>query len=171
MSAGIDIARTFGKEIMLPKLTIIFAAMGMLCGCATPKAVVSAQAGVSEEEPTVGKVEEGPWNNIYRGDPSLAGVIVQQFPDGYDDFTFEERNGKHPCMILYGFWEDRFRHVEYTPSGKVTGDFWFEIDDSTKWIWDNVDFTQGSDPSFKMHQDPRARWDNASKSSAESGRR
>lgn len=152
---------------MLQKSTILFAASGVLFGCATQKSVVSAKSGVSEEDLIVGKGKDGPWNNNYRGDPGLAGVIVQQFPDGDDGYTFDERNGKHPCMILYGFWDDRFRQVAYTPSGKVTGDFWFKVDDSSKWIWGNVDFTQGSDPSFKRHQDPRVRWGNGPESTAE----
>jgi hypothetical protein len=119
--------------------------------------------GVSEEELAAGKGKDGPWTNIYRSDPDLAGVIVQQFPDGDDNFTFEERDGKHPCMILYGFWDDRFRQMHYTPTGEVTSEFWFKIDESTKWIWNNVDFTQGSDPWFKTHQDPRVRWGGAPK--------
>lgn len=139
---------------MLLKLGILVVALGALTGCVSPK------AGVTEEEMAMAsrKAKNGPWTHIYRGDPDLAGVVVQQFPDGDDGFSFEERNGKHPCMILYGFWNDRFRQMHYTPSGTLESDFWFEVDDSTSWIWRNVDFSHGSDPSFKSHQDPRVRW-------------
>jgi len=126
---------------------------------------VEPKESISEEQVRAGKV--GPWSNIYKGDAMLAGVSVQQFPDGDDGFSYEERNGKHPCMILYGFWDDRFRQLEYSPSGDVTSDFWFKIEDSTAWIWNDVDFTQGNDPNFNKHQDPRLRWKNATKNKAE----
>lgn len=65
-------------------------------------------------------------------------------------------------MILFGFWDDRFQQLHYTPKGEVTDEFWFKIDANSKRIWDNVDFNQGSDPMFRLHPDPRKRWKNAS---------
>jgi hypothetical protein len=146
---------------MLLRLIIAAVSFVALFGCAGPKVIVS------KEESFIGKGKDGSWTNIYRGDPNLTGVITQQFPDGDDNFTFEERDGKHPCMILYGFWDDRFRQIHYTPTGDVVNEFWFKIDESTKWIWDGVDFTQGADPSFERHQDPRVKWAKSTKPTAE----
>ena len=110
------------------------------------------------QEPYKATKAPGAWKNIYQGDPKLAGVIVQQFPDGDDGFTSEERDGAHPCMILFGFWDDRFRQVSYSPSGAIRHDFWFTIDPTTRDIWNRVDFSKGSDPGFAGHEDPRKRW-------------
>lgn len=137
---------------MLLRLIAVTLCGAMLIGCGT------SQIGVSEEEQNLGKGTDGAWTNIYSGDPNLAGVITQQFPDGDDGFSFEERDGKHPSMIIYGFWDDRFRQMSYTPSGQLREDFWFEISSSTAWIWDGVDFSHGSDPKFLTHSDPRVRW-------------
>jgi hypothetical protein len=140
---------------MLLRLIALMMCGSALFGCA------SSQIGVSEEEQNLGKGTVGSWTNIYRGDPNLAGVIVQQFPDGDDGFSFDDRDGKHPCMIIYGFWDDRFHQISYTPSGQIEENFWFEISESTTWIWDGVDFSHGSDPKFAIHPDPRIRWSHA----------
>ena len=127
-----------------------------LLGCASPMPM----AGMTDQEvaEAAGEVVQGPWTNIYRDDPNLAGVTVQQLPDGDDGFSLEERNGKHPCMILYAFWNDRYRQMTYTPGGELMDAFWFEVDESNCWVWLGVDFAHGSDPTFDRHQDPRVRW-------------
>ena len=152
---------------MLSRFAVVIVISSSLSGCVSPKVGINLEPKVAITEEQVKAGKDGPWTNIYRGDSHLAGVSIQQFPDGDDGFSFEERDGKHPCMILYGFWDDRFRQLHYTPSGKVTSDFWFKIEDSTAWIWNNVDFTKGSDPAFKKHEDPRVRWKKPTKSKAE----
>ena len=100
--------------------------------------------------------EVGPWVNPYRGDPKLAGVIVTQFTDNpYVNWQYE---GKHPAMVEFYFWDGRVRQHDYEPDGTLRSEFWWpdSLKPSDGW-WSDVDFSQGSDPTFKRHQDPRLR--------------
>ena len=95
----------------------------------------------------------GHWENRHAGNPDLAGVLVQQFPDcAYDAPRFE---GGHPAMILFVMWDGRVNQVEYEPSGEVSGDFWWKLElPRYDYVWEQLDYTQGSDPDFKTHQKP-----------------
>ena len=104
------------------------------------------------------EVTQGAWTNRYKGDDNLAGVVVQQFADGDDGYPLEERKGKHPSMIIYAFWDESFRQIEYSPSGEITSDFRFQTNDATGGTWCLVDFSHGSDPLFEKHIDPRIKW-------------
>lgn len=140
------------RQPMLRHAAVAVVMCFTIASCADPAAIDSGNAPVAS-----GQVN-GTWTNRYRNDPNLAGVMVQQFTDGDDNFSFEERNGKHPCMVLYAFWDNRYVQIAYTPDGYETSKFWFKIDESTQWLWDHVDFSHGSDPTFERHPDPRIRW-------------
>lgn len=78
----------------------------------------------------------GTWSNRYEGDASLAGVIVQQFPDNLQTAVLYE--GRHPAMILYVFEDGKVNQVGFTPDGEVREDFWWEIEPDS-YIWDQID--------------------------------
>ena len=99
----------------------------------------------------------GPWQNAYAGNEELAGVVISQFPEaGRYPWLIESYKGKHPAMILYYFWNGRINQRAFEPDGTETENFWWN--DSLKpgeWIWRVVDYSQGSDPKFIRHRDPR----------------
>jgi hypothetical protein len=102
---------------------------------------------------TVSSRAVGPWDNPYRNDPKLAGVWICQLGEcPYDQWRFE---GKHPAGIFFYFWDGRVRQVGYEPDGTVYSDQWWphRIEPGDDWF--NVDFSQGSDPTFQHHADPR----------------
>ena len=96
----------------------------------------------------------GHWDNPFRDNPNLAGVYVQQFGEcSYDQHRSE---GKHPCAIYFYFWDGRSRVRGYEPNGTLQEDSWcpgrLKPGDEE---WGVVDFSHGSDPTFKHHADPR----------------
>lgn len=99
----------------------------------------------------------GPWENPFRGNPDLAGVNVQQFGEcPYDQHLWE---GRHPCEIYFYYWDGRVRQRGYEPDGTLREDFWWPADMRLKPHdsgWNQVDFSHGSDPTFKRHADPRS---------------
>jgi hypothetical protein len=104
-------------------------------------------------------VKIGPWENIYRGDERLAGVVVQQYPETAGmEVDYQGSQGKHPAGVTFVFWDGRSRKLTYDPTGSVLDDYWLPEDmryvpGSLAWKW--VDFRFGSDPKFKSHRDPR----------------
>ena len=81
---------------------------------------------------------------------------MQQFGEcAYDQQRYE---GKHPCGIYFYFWDGRVRQRGYEPDGTLLDDFWWPTDMRLKpgdGGWGLVDFSHGSDPSFRHHADPR----------------
>ena len=106
--------------------------------------------------PEIKNVITGKWTNIHFSNPDLAGVLVQQFPDNpYEAPAWE---GKHPAMILFVMWNGRVNQLGYEPSGKVRENFWWNIESSEhdySYIWEQLDYPQGSDSNFMHHRDPR----------------
>ena len=98
----------------------------------------------------------GHWENPFRGNPKLAGVVVQQFGECvYDQHLWE---GKHPCGIYFYFWDGRVRQRSYEPDGTLREDFWWpDRLKSGDARWSDVDFSHGSDPTLKHHADPRSK--------------
>ena len=118
---------------------------------------VSCTGGPTQEEidlaralapPSIEDGTVGPWKNRHSGNPELAGVSVQQFPDcAYESVRYE---GKHPAMILFVMWDGRVNQVEYEPSGTVSADWWWKIDKKRHdYILEQLDYTHGSKPDFK----------------------
>ena len=109
-------------------------------------------------------VTPGEYRNIYRGASELAGVEAYQVGEAVGGMDAqsggaERYKGKHPGNIAYHFWDGRIRRLIYSPEGKVTDDQWLhhqpnEVPGYMN-AWDMVDFSQGSDPEFKRHSDPR----------------
>jgi len=98
----------------------------------------------------------GAWENIHTENPQLAGVVVQQFPDSLDGMF--EHESKHPAMILFVMWSGAVNQIGYSPEGEIGEDFWWDINGSDRdysYMWDQVDFSKGSDPLFERHDDPR----------------
>jgi len=65
----------------------------------------------------------GAWTNLHAGDPELAVIRIQQYPD-----CLLERDryvGKHPAMILYIFEDGRVHQTGFEPDGTMHEDFWF----------------------------------------------
>jgi hypothetical protein len=104
--------------------------------------------------PQITDTREGPWKNRHAGDPQLAGVRVQQFPDcSFEGARFQ---GAHPAMILYVMWDGRVHQTNHEPDGTTTSDFWWSIGSGThQYLWDQLNYLVGSDPEFKTHKDPR----------------
>jgi hypothetical protein len=92
---------------------------------------------------------------MYEGDPKLAGVIIEQYPEGIE--PKQRYAGKHPASIWYAFWDGNIVAVDYDPDGKPSvKSFWKGYMSRTPWLWKDVDFNYGSDPTFKGHADPRS---------------
>lgn len=107
---------------------------------------------LESHEPSVGS-----WTNRHAKNPDLAGVLVQQFPDSSHEAS--ERKGKHPAMILFVMWDGRVNQVGYRPSGEIIEDFWWDLKQGShdfSYVWEQLDYSHGSDPTFKSHRDPRA---------------
>ena len=98
----------------------------------------------------------GKWKNIHEGNPELAGVEIQQYPDSALEAPAWE--GGHPAMILFVMWDGRVNQRGYRPDGTVREDFWWDLNDKKDYyshIWDELDFSVGGDPDFLRHPDPR----------------
>lgn len=109
-------------------------------------------------------VPPGEYKNIYRGSSELAGVEAYQVGDAVGGMDAqhggaERYRGKHPGNIAYHFWDGRIRSLIYSPEGRMMNDQWLhhQPNEVPSYInaWDMVDFSQGSDPEFKRHPDPR----------------
>jgi hypothetical protein len=123
------------------KLLTVFAVF-LLIGCAT------------QHKDTVLSDTIGPWENLYKGDPALAGIYLIQYPEGA--VSFKDYEYKHPGLIEYFFWDGRVRQIGYRPDGSVNDDFWWpEKIKPGDGRWEQADFSYGSDPEFKRHKDPR----------------
>lgn len=99
----------------------------------------------------------GKWTNAYANAPKLAGVSVSQYPEVAASSVLDSYVGKHPATITYFFWNGRVRQCTFAPDGQRLDDFWWP-DDFLKRnpsLWNEVDFSAGSDPQFKFHVDPR----------------
>ena len=94
----------------------------------------------------------GNWTNYHSGNIDLAGVRIQQFPDNRE---FEPWEGRHPAMILYVMWDGRVNQIGYKPDGSVQENFWWQITEGNgRYLWENLDYSVGSDPNFKIHSIP-----------------
>lgn len=97
----------------------------------------------------------GPWENRYKGDPNLAGVIVTQYPEGEAVAKTPYQN-KHPASIWYVYWNGDVMSIQYAPDGSVQVEsLWTRNFTPGSWWWGEVDFSHGSDPLFRHHADPR----------------
>lgn len=113
----------------------------VLCGC-------SVSGGMGS------KKNEALWDNAYKGDPKLAGVVVSQFPEGLG--KKDRYEGRHPSCIWYVFWNGDVKSVQYTPSGEIeVASMWKGYCRKGDSLWKEVDFRYGSDPGFVKHMDPR----------------
>ncbi len=131
------------------RLLLLAALLALLPGCAAPQPKVAPLKDEGIRDTSVGR-----WENPFRHSANLAGVITQQFPDGGD---FKPYEGKHPCMILFVFWDGRIRQINYEPDGSSHDAQWWHLGPENQFYWDQVDFTHGSDPLFRNHPDPRTK--------------
>ena len=97
------------------------------------------------------------WVNIHVGDPNLAGTLVTQYPaDPSEKHLFE---GKHPFVISFVMWDGSVNETYYDPEGRVVSAGWWRLQDMKAYdpqiLWKGVDFSQGSNPTFKQHKYPR----------------
>lgn len=96
-------------------------------------------------------------NLLHAGDNNLAGVaIYRNDPVNMNDDP--PRSDKyHPFAVVYYFWEGSYVHdVAYNNEGKVVRSTWVNrYTPISKAEWNRVDFSYGSDPTFKRHADPR----------------
>ena len=98
------------------------------------------------------------WKNIYKGNPLLAGVEVNQFSGDWAPGlkSLSDYDGKHPAQIIYYFWNGRLERLNYLPNGRM---FHKEVSKSPILAGspdlDFIDFSYGSDPHFLKHPDPR----------------
>lgn len=131
----------------------------MRVSCITLSAILlgltgCAFRGSSSDSPEViNTVIVGKWDNIYQGNESLAGVVVEQLPENPIDAECF-RNGEHPCVIQYVFWSGNVHKITYSPEGVTIGDVWWKVEKDDG-FWKEVDFSLGSDPDFERHKDPR----------------
>jgi hypothetical protein len=137
---------TFGKEIesMSRTLALLLNCV-ILAGCAN-------QSGIEGNLSLSSDV--GAWTNIHKGSTKLAGVIVNQYPDNAEAPAWEHQ---HPAMIMYFMWDSTIHEVYYEPDGSRRGEHWGPLNDNFKHLWGDVDFSHGSDPTFKRHKDPRTK--------------
>jgi hypothetical protein len=112
-----------------------------------------AFAGCSTPQPVPAKGDAGPWTNIYKGNPNLAGVSVEQYPEGHG--SVDAYIGQHPASIWFVFWDGDVREYLYSPDGKVINkSTLYDVFKPGSDLWQNVDFSYGSDPAFIKHPDP-----------------
>ena len=58
-------------------------------------------------------------------------------------------------MILYVMWVGRVNQIGYKPDGFVQENFWWQITEGNgQYLWENLDYSFGSDPNFKIHSKP-----------------
>ena len=128
----------------------------LLIGCSTQDASEGLPYAVEVSVPVIRDTSTGAWKNIHRANPDLAGALVQQFPDSSLEAPAWE--GKHPAMILFVMWDGRVNQIGYKPSGKIAEDLWWNLNEGDRdysYIWEQLDFSHGSDPAFEHHHDPR----------------
>lgn len=127
-----------------------------LIGCSTQEANESLPPAVEVPVPSIRDTSIKAWKNIHRANLDLAGVLLQQFPDSsLEAPSFE---GKHPAMILFVMWDGRVNQIGYEPSGKISENFWWDLNEGDRdysYIWEQLDYSHGSDPAFAHHHDPR----------------
>ena len=118
-----------------------------------PKAAIKPfdwENGITVHPPIAPQYRGKRLNLLYVGDPNLAGIRV----DHSTPHETPRKSWMHPSAIHYYFWDGKVRLVGYGPDGSVE-------DKSERWYvaseWENVDFSYGSDPGFKLHQDPRTK--------------
>jgi len=99
------------------------------------------------------KLRPGEWVNLHVGDPNLAGILIIQLPDAPREAI--EYIDKHPCYVGYFFWDGRLRVTQFTPEGEKYVDKWMWDTPGSSYLWKGVDYSYGSDPSFRTHKDPR----------------
>lgn len=131
------------------KLLIFVLVLVFVCSCAHRSAVSNRQG------PTQVDLAVENWNNANKERTELAGIHVQQLPDGPDESSYK---GKHPAMILFVLWDGRVNQLGYTPSGEVHENFWWNLRTKTQdfsYLWDQLEYKYGTDPEFKNHKDPR----------------
>jgi len=118
----------------------------LLAGCANPSSDRKKEAKPS-------------WQNLYAGNPELAGIAVWQSPR--EGAVYESKTPYikgHPAEIDYFFWDGRIYGTTFFANGEAWDKGWWPNkikagDDE----WNNVDFSYGSDPPFQTHKDPRKR--------------
>ena len=99
------------------------------CGCVVDRASKSK------------KSELKLFNNLHVADRKLAGVRFVQVPEIPEENTgFHPKS--HPSAVFYYFWNGRLRIVQYTPSGDVIGDSWFDKEPK---LFDSLDYWKGVD--------------------------
>jgi len=102
------------------------------------------------------------WKNIYKGNPLLAGVGVNQYFGEWapELKSMSDYDGKHPAQIIYYFWNGSLERLNYLPNGRM---FHKEVSKSPISAGspdlDFIDFSYGSDPQFKKHSCPRQRFE------------
>jgi len=117
-----------------------------LAGCQAPRKLSSREQ----------KAVRVAWHNAYQGDPSLAGVEINQYFDATCRFGLDAYRSAHPAQVKYYFWDGRIRTCQYAPNGVILERSWNkEKATPGSPLWDFVDFGLGSDPQFKTHADPR----------------
>ncbi len=58
-------------------------------------------------------------------------------------------------MILYVMWDGSVNQMGYSPSGDIVEDFWWSIEEhGLNYVWEQLDYSVGSDPNFKNHEKP-----------------
>lgn len=147
---------SFFHILRLVLICIIFAALG----CANISLPVSSKEKTWYDIVRQSNERIGSFENIYKGDPDLAGLEVYQKPvvDNalVDSSAYIER---HPGTINYHFWNGRILNVQHSPDGKVLERQWWRhsVQEEPGYLgsWEMVDFSAGSDPDFSLHPDPR----------------
>jgi hypothetical protein len=127
-----------------------------MIGCSRPGPDIEPRTDVVQAPETFDD-SIGDWKNIHSMNPELAGVLVQQFPDS--SFGASVYQGAHPAMILFVMWDGRVNQIGYEPSGKAEENFWWNLNERPRdysYIWEQLDYSKGSDPEFMRHRDPRA---------------
>lgn len=97
------------------------------------------------------------WVNIHVGNPDLAGVVILQEP--IEKHKGVSYRGKHPFAISFVMWNGTINEIYFRPDGKIISAGSYSLKDpkapDAQFVWRLVDFSYGSDPSFKTHRDPR----------------
>ena len=148
--------KSFSSILRLALICISFAALG----CVNKSFSVSSKEKTWYDIVRQSKERVGRFENIYKGDPDLAGLEVYQKPvvDNalVDSSAYIER---HPGTINYHFWNGRILNVQHSPDGKVLERQWWRHSATEEpgylGSWEMVDFSAGSDPDFSLHPDPR----------------
>jgi hypothetical protein len=91
------------------------------------------------------------WKNLYENHPDLAGIGV--IMEGASELGYV---GNHPPGIIYLFWNGKIYQTQHNPDGSIISEGWSDTPvASDSKIWNNIDYSFGSDPGFERHKDPR----------------